>query len=134
MKIIFIPILFVAFAIVNTKADMNTITFAIDACLKQFHVSKTELNNYYANKNIEFSDTLKCHTKCVLETENLFKNGKLDVEQFVKNALMAPAQKNHEAEINKIVKDCANQEGVNDCDTAFKVGRCLYGHHNLFLH
>lgn len=83
---------------------------------------------------MQFSESLKCHVKCVLEKEHILKNGMLDTEALIKGALQIPALKNHEDEIRKTAEKCKNEKGVNDCDTAFKLAKCGYAYHNLFVH
>lgn len=92
------------------------------------------MRRFFEGKDVQFGETFKCHIKCVLEKEHIFQNGTLDVDGFIKHSLEMATLKGREDELQKIADECIVENGVNDCDTAFKLGKCLFAHHTIFVH
>lgn len=69
--------------------------------------------------------------KCVLEKEHIFKNGTLDEDAYIKHSQENPALYTHDDDIHKIIEECKSVKGANECDTTFKIAKCLHGHRTL---
>ncbi|XP_019892898.1 general odorant-binding protein 56h-like [Musca domestica] len=134
MKFLYSALVCLAFFADIIIADLETYAASVEACKKLFPVSEDEIKSFYENKTVQFSNDFKCHTKCILEKEHIFKNGKMDADSFLKHALQMPSLKNHQAEVLKTLAECKNIKGSNECDTAFKLGKCLFVDHTTFVH
>lgn len=112
---------------------MDDILASMRACHETHPTSVAEVEKFINDKNAEFGDVFKCHVKCVLEKENAFKNGKFDDQAFVKLSLEIPELKNRQADIQKAAEECKNEKGANECETAYKVAKCLINHNVIIF-
>ncbi|XP_073846515.1 general odorant-binding protein 56h-like [Musca autumnalis] len=115
-------------ALITAKADMNDLIDTIKVCHETYPTSTTEVEKFVYDKTAEFGQVFKCHVKCVLEKESAFKNGKFDDQAFIKFSQEIPSLKNRHADVVKAAEECKNQNGTNECETAYKTAKCLMNH------
>ncbi|XP_011180831.2 general odorant-binding protein 56h [Zeugodacus cucurbitae] len=114
----------VTLAVCQFPADMEKFH---KACMDEAKVTEEELKQFFQNgmKADEAKENIKCHTKCLMQKQGIWKDGVFNADAKVKELMQMPKLKGHEAEITQAMNNCKNEKGANECDTAFKITMCL---------
>nr|AMZ03624.1 odorant binding protein 4 [Carpomya vesuviana] len=114
----------VTFALCDTYEEMEKFH---KACIAESNTTEDEFKKFFDNgmKASDATNNIKCHMKCLMEKQGIFKNGVYNAEAGLKLLLSIPAISGHENEIKQAVNSCKNERGANDCDTAFKISMCI---------
>ncbi|XP_075167110.1 general odorant-binding protein 56h-like [Haematobia irritans] len=105
----------------------------IKICQQEVPSTKEEIQNFLKSNMdpANATDSIKCHSKCVLEKQGVFSRGVFDEKAFLKLAENSTISEKRKNEIMKVIEECKIQRGTDDCETAFKITMCLQSKNDL---
>lgn len=101
------------------------------ACRAETNASEDELKTFFKGDLKDAPNALKCHLKCLMEKQGHWNNGGFDSATALKQLQEIPNLKDQLKEITKVVSECKDKKGSDECDTAYLVTKCIIEHHAL---
>ncbi|XP_073813076.1 general odorant-binding protein 56h-like [Musca autumnalis] len=107
---------------INEELEKNA-----EICTEQSHVTTEELDKFFANgmQDVDATDPVKCHFKCIMEQNKFFVDGSLVPEEILKSLEGKELLKDRLDEMATVIATCNNEKGEHDCEGAYKLLKCI---------
>ncbi|XP_055905667.1 general odorant-binding protein 56a-like [Eupeodes corollae] len=125
MKLLIVLAFIAVFAAVNAeipKEDDEEHNKIIAECRQKFKMTDEEYTKLRHDEVAKPNEDMQCFVNCFMESAGMIKDGKL--QHDVATAIIS--KKVGEEKAKTILETCHGEQGSTNCETAYKLHKCLY--------